>query len=352
MQRIVKMASENPHRKMWDSFVYFENEPTAKSFLQEHYRNLGLEEAHKYAFQNTFKFIYFLKQAKEYYKAANTSSILVQPLLLYYGMVNLVKTLLTIHDPWYPSHTRLLRHGITTRKLKKANYSFHEDEIKVQKEGLFPLLHELTSGSKDIQEKYQIKELLSMIPELRDSYNRLYKEEKLVPLHISNHVNYASPVTSLYLPEYVLDRFHLTYPSFLSYLNRHNTGHAQFSENPITTPQGIIRIDWHHPEQIHVSESPNGLENELFLQDYKGNFYFSLQNGPLTAVPEECIHFMIMYVLGMLCRYETELWGDILFSFTSSDMFIINEFLHLSERKFPNLILNLLTNERLIFDTM
>ncbi len=58
---------------------------------------------------------------------------------------------------------------------------------------------------------------------------------------------------------------------------------------------------------------------------------------------------MVMFNLGMLCRYETELWGEIIFSFSSEDMYIINEFLNSSVRVFPNLILNEIFQEIFIF---
>lgn len=103
---------------------------------------------------------------------------------------------------------------------------------------------------------------------------------------------------------------------------------------------------------IHIADSPTGFENHLFIQDYKGNHFFLLKDTPSLFAPEMLSHYMLMYILGMLCRYETELWGEIIFSFTSGEMFIINEFLNISQRKFPNMILNLLFNERFIFETM
>ena len=45
------------------------------------------------------------------------------------------------------------------------------------------------------------------------------------------------------------------------------------------------------------------------------------------------VYNILMYVLGMICRYDTELWGELLFTFTSKDKYIIEEFLQLSARK-------------------
>lgn len=358
MRRIRRIPCEDPLQKMWDHFIYFENEPVSKNFLQERYDSLGYaENAHRLAFQNTEKLIYYIKQAREYYHTARNSHILVQPLLYYYGMVSLIKALFISYDPFYPRNTKMLSHGITTRKIKSKNYVFHDDEMKVQKEGMLPFLFDIllhypnpTPDMEITYEKYRVKHLLSLLPELSDAYLRLFGEETQIPIIVSEKINFTSPATTLYLPEVVLDRYHLTYPSFVSYLNQLQTGTSYFMENntPLTTGN-IIRIDWVHEKYVHVDDSPNGFENPLFKQDYKGHFYLSFLREKRLMLPEEVVHFMLMYSLGMLCRYETDLWGDMHFSFSSEDTYIINEFLHASARKFPNCILNLLMNERYIF---
>jgi len=350
VKRIHRITCENPQEKLWSMFVYFESEPHVKDFLTQFYHAPFSEEAAKYAFQNTQKFIYNIKQGKEYYSAAGASNILVKPLLLYYGMVSFLKAVILTADPHYPAHSKVLQHGVTSRKLKKSDYTFSEDEVKVQREGLFPLVTQLFDCQHMIGEKFKIKDLLSMIPELKESYEKTYQEVSLLPLHMSKHIDYTSPMTTFYLSESVLDHFHLTYEGFISFLNRYNTGKARFIHHPIETPQGIIRLSWDHPEKIHVFESPNGFENHLFIQDYKGNHFFRLQHSH-SHIPELTTHFLIMYILGMLCRYETELWGEIVFSFMSEEMFIIHEFLNISQRKFPNMILDLLFSERYIFET-
>jgi len=93
----------------------------------------------------------------------------------------------------------------------------------------------------------------------------------------------------------------------------------------------------------------NLFNHPLILQDYKGNYYYRYIDDPNLILPEIIIEFLIMYNLGILCRYDTELWCEIIFNFSSEDIYIINEFINLSLRKFPNLILNNLFDEFIIF---
>ncbi len=352
MKCIHRIACENPHEKLWSMFVYFESEPHVKNLLEQCYHQQEGLDAARCAFQNTHKFIYYIKQGKEYYQAASTSNILVKPLLLYYGMVSLLKAVILTSDPGYPVHTKVLQHGITSRKLKKSDYTFSDDEVKIQKEGLFPMVAGHLDCSRIIGEKFRMKDLLSIIPELRESYEKSYREITLIPLHISKHIDLSSFMTTFYLPEHILDYYHLSYESFIHLLNRYNQGAATFTPHALQAPKGIVRLTWEHPDKIHVTESPSGFENNLFIQDFKGNHSFITKPNPTLFMPEILAHYMLMYILGMLCRYETELWGEIVFSFTSTELFMIQEFMNISQRKFPNMILNLLFHEQFIFETM
>ncbi|MEH7537842.1 YaaC family protein, partial [Bacillus toyonensis] len=64
--------------------------------------------------------------------------------------------LLTI-DPNYPESTTVLAHGVTTRKRKKQGYQFLEDEVKIQKNGLFTHVAEQQKqlGSLGLQNSLQ-----------------------------------------------------------------------------------------------------------------------------------------------------------------------------------------------------
>ncbi|WP_339060739.1 YaaC family protein [Tepidibacillus marianensis] len=222
MKTLHMIYSENPYQKMWDTFVYFESEPKTKRHLQKVYEQFDQKNGYKLAFQNTSKFIYFIKQSREYFNSAEKSNILVKPLLIYYGMMNLIKALVLTKDPSYPSNISVLRHGITTRKLKKNNYQFHEDEIKIQKEGLIPLFYSLMTQEpieKIDGQKYKIKELLSLLPELVDSYKTSFNEQRIYPFSIASKNNHE---INFSLTKEVLTHYQGNKQSLLSELNTYH----------------------------------------------------------------------------------------------------------------------------------
>lgn len=349
MNKIRHIYSENPYQKMWDTFVFFESEPSTKQFLSEIYEKQKLEDSYKFSFQNTSKFIYFIKQAREYFYSAEKSNILVKPLLIYYGMMSLIKAVILTKDPNYPSSTGVLRHGITTRKLKKINYKFHDDEIKIQKEGLLPWFYTLMTNKpidKIAGNKYKIKELLSLLPDLRESYNRLFKEQIIFPLNVKQKTN---SYLELIVSRDILSLYH----GDMNKLNLELNGYLKHDQKKYTfeesDPSDYIKIICSNFD-INI-ESERLLENPMIIQDFKGHYYFRPFKETRLLLPEVIIDYMVMYNLGMLCRYDTELWGEIIFSFVSEDMYIINEFLNITLRKFPNLILNALFDEFLIFES-
>ncbi len=349
MRKIRHIYSENPYNKLWDTFVFFESEPTTKKFLADIYHKQKDINSIKYSFQNTSKFIYFLKQAREYFLSAEKSNILVKPLLIYYGMMNLVKAVILTKEPSYPSRTGVLRHGITTRKLKKLNYQFHDDEIKIQKEGLLTLFYTIMTNNQieSIEgNKYKIKELLSLLPELSESYHRLFNERKFFNITIEP-LNDSSVLLSI--PRDTLIFYEYLPTHLVNELNKYTEGNSNPFYLEKSNDKKSIAIKW-----IGTINKPllyaNFFDHPMLIQDMKGNYSFRPYSSPASHLPEIMVDYMLMFNLGMLCRYETELWGDIIFSFTSEDMYIINEFINITMRKFPNMILNNLLDEFLIFE--
>ncbi len=347
MKPIHRIYSENPYQKMWDTFVYFESEPTTKQFLQMIYEKTDKNHGYKHAFANTSKFIYFIKQGKEYFFSASKSDLLVKPLLIYYGMMSLLKAVILTRDPNYPSRSGVLRHGLTTRKLKKSNYQFHDDEIKIQKDGLLSLYYTLITEKpiNDIEgNKYKIKELLSLLPELHESYQRLYQEQIIYPIFFTkplspskNEFKISSSILSLYQEDS---------SQLLHALNRYSN-HKNHPFTLVSEQTDYLTFVWMKSDNITTVST---FQHPMFTLDYKGRSYLRPFKENSFFLPEMMIDYMLMYNLGMLCRYDTELWGEIIFSFASEDMYIINEFVNLTLRKFPNLILNALFDQFIIFE--
>ncbi|GAK06902.1 YaaC family protein [Geomicrobium sp. JCM 19038] len=116
-------------------------DPLQKSLLR-YYIRTGHEEkkANSFAYQNTLPFLHRFLQGERLLNTQESADLHIQPLLLYYGFTEFLKAIILFYQPSYPETTSVLAHGLSTRKRKKKDYRFIDDEVKTQRNGLFPLL--------------------------------------------------------------------------------------------------------------------------------------------------------------------------------------------------------------------
>lgn len=152
--------------KMWDHYLPFETEEYVTLFLSKKYGDLDRVNHKRMAYRNTPKFIAYAKLGRTFFQAGEKADLLARPMLYYYGMVSLLKLLLLLDDPDYPSQVAQLAHGVTTRKMKRSPYIWLEDEVKIQREGLLPSLlrrHMIEMPNA----KIKMRELIRSLDEMR-----------------------------------------------------------------------------------------------------------------------------------------------------------------------------------------
>lgn len=351
---IRRIPCDSPEQKMWNLFLLLENETTVRSFLEKKYRKRGLEQPGRAAFRAAQPLMFHIKQARVYYRAAGESDLFIRPLLSYYGMMTLSKALMLTMVPDYPENTAVLRHGVSTRKRKHGNFCFFTDQVRVQREGLFPELARKKGWDSLIGESWTLKELFSLIPELQDGYRQVFQEETLYPLAVCDTLLDSDHGMPFVLEEHILDVLHLTPQGLTQRLNRFpHREEARFTceETPIL-PRRIL-LFWHHPRVSHVDRWGRGFDHPLFREDLLGNHYLSLVREPMKdGSPEFFIHYALLFALSMLCRYDPPLWGEMIHGMASEEIVLIQEFLQVTQRKFPNLILNELFEEKILFRRM
>lgn len=129
-------------------------------------------------------------------------------------MAQLIKACLITRDPHYPSHTSVLAHGVTTRKRKKQNYCFSDDEVKIQRNGLCVHFMKHLFGQSDIvDERYTMKKLLMAIPELSDIFYFQQKERFMTKVEKDKN--------EIFVPEEVVINYKMSDSRFAEYMSHH-----------------------------------------------------------------------------------------------------------------------------------
>jgi len=313
----------NSFYKDWSSYSFFFSAEYSQDFLKKSYLSKGISDAEKNSFDNCYPFIYYLEHGKIYFEQAELSPFILKPILLFYGLVHLIKACILTLDPLYPENTSVLAHGVSARKRKKQNYQFFRDEVKFQKNGLYPHLSEVMFHMKQLEgEKANMEELLSLIPELDPLFKRV--ESK------SNFTMVSQIHNELLIPEKILDRFHMTDSRFGEYLISKSGIPLKFQGKK--EKQLIFRTEG----SIFTAHSPfkfNLDENKIV---------FPLAKTELFHFPELMIHYLLLYNLSMIARYETEWWSELIKTMPNRDYPFIYSFLDCTLKKSPFLIFNYL----------
>ncbi|WP_141434510.1 YaaC family protein [Bacillus sp. 03113] len=309
----------------WDSFSHFFSANYTQNYLKKCYQKLELDDIEKKSYENCYPFIYYLEHGQIYYNQAVQSPLLIQPILLFYGFVHLMKACILTIDPNYPETTSVLAHGVSTRKRKKQQYRFFQDEIKFQKNGFFPHLSLKLFQINHLEgEKIGMGHLLRQIPELDDLFFQLTREKTFLPIS-QNEKNLLA------FPKKLLDYYHMTENRFVDFIQ--SKSKMSFS---LLDSSNDLMIKVEHTYR-DLSPLKYNLTNQIYCLPTSIDLLFTF--------PECLIHYLLLYNLSMIARYETEWWSELIKTMPNHDYPFILSFLKITSEKGPFLAYQYLMSE-------
>ncbi len=312
---------------IWQSYNALHSANTTQQILQKCYKSIGIDQSEKKAFENCYPFIYYLEHGQNYYQLASQATLSIKPVLLFYGMVQLLKACLLTVDPQYPESTSVLAHGVSTRKRKKQSYEFFYDEVKVQKNGLFAHFSERMFQVKQLEgEKYTMESLLKRIPELNPLFKLHYNKEISIKILEENEHQFSIPLKILDMHNMTKRRFQDFFVESIPVKITPMTDEKDKKANSLLFIQS--------PEDMLSSLACSPILYHLYEQAY----YFPTERSQTTKFPEIMSHYLLLYNLSMISRYETEWWSELLHSYSSNDYPFIQQFLSITSDKVPYLL--------------
>lgn len=319
------VLTEDPNKELWNQFKQFEDYGVCLNYLKK---------CKKFDNSDKFKFRaklmkYYITQAKEYYFSARNASVLTKPTLLYYGASCLVKALI-ITKRCYPDDS--VGHGI---EIFKSNVDDLMDfRIKPVK-GTFLQLYQVIENKETNSIKsmnFNLENLFSFIPELSDDFENIFNKKSLtikVDRIKDEDGEYLFYQGDYFVDSSILNDFFNNIPNFNKYYFF-----------PLVSSKGLVCFK--RPQSDDDIVLRNIMGEEFLVSSFQSD-----ENS--IYLSQISVHFLILYLLSMLSRYYIDIW----LSENSSDetryFYIIEKFLDINERKFPNLILNEILSKEIIF---
>lgn len=272
-------------------------------------------------------------QAKEYFDASKNSSLHISPLLLYYGISNLLNGVASLKLG--TSHA-ITDHGMQLEYSPDKN-KIAEAEIKPRNmtTGALSVFEKVFSGKSPIHGSgsWKLIELLGSVPDLRDDFLTCYPGEQsyMIPLHVVKEKGRSLEKIDLKdMPAKDISALLLRVEGF-----KENYLEPQSPQNGTT---------------IILRQKING--KEIGVYSLSGIKYLPVahfKNSRKITLDLITTIFMASFSLGYLCRYRPEIWTPFLRSDTTGERLLVERFIKLSHRLLPNLVLDFILEEKVRF---
>ncbi len=305
-------------QEIWSAFLPYQSASFSQNFLRKIYEANQIEEPVNKSYQNGYSFTYYLVHGQRFFDQSEQAPYEIKPLLLFYGLVQLCKACLLTVDQDYPKNSTVLAHGVSTRKLKKQNFEFLYDTVLIQKKGLFSHMSQTLFGFETLEgQKFQMEQLIHHMPDLNDLFIKLTGRPLCRPVKPSTSMN-SYQCTFQLLDDLKLSESRF-YQLFKSKMNP--------VDQSLTSRDSLLfsLLDQTKPEDV-------------FLMDQDGHYYLSCFREGTSKLPELLVHYLILYNLSMISRYETEWWNDLFLQRSSQDISFIQAIIDLTTQKTPQLV--------------
>jgi hypothetical protein len=333
---IVRVKTDNPEKEIWRYLRLFTHEPYVENFVKDESAKAQI--------------ISCLKQAEEIYALSKSASMLTKPILYYYGMQRLAKSLIFLKNPEI-DQSNLKHHGLSGGGISSDIENFLNSKIHVANSGIFKEFSKLTTKNRILLKKtvyeqgdihhdewwvhdceiadflssseFEVGNLFLLTPEILCLLDYLgFKNDLLIPFHssIRQHPNGKLDNLLNIAKKLDMETFNKKFPELDEYKIAKDDSYqftmtSEYKDN-LMLPKKMVQAE----------------TGELFLIN---------SNSRNNAMTDLNVHYLLMFLLSHIARYKAPLLKEILEGTKRSEnVALIEKFIETSETKFPKLILH------------
>lgn len=286
---------------------------------------------------------YCLRQGRELYLSGNQSNHIVKPLIYFYSITAFSYATILLNNPFRfklesISNSHGIDHKLATEYVSFGGdikngtfselfYSFCTEHLlsKVDINNNFDVhLNKLESFKHFQKNRFTVSlyTIFNMMPEMQSVL--MAEKNRIFPLSINYGIHAAVPYYKL----------------------RIGDGNQTINQNSINSSFGSCE---HHIEggQNIVTipiDKIRDIQTTIYTDIY-GKLWYIESPFPEIQIPEMCLHFMAIFALSNIMRYQPEIWGAILANeYETKISTLIRYYLTLFEQKLPFLIMRSTSN--------
>ncbi len=326
-----EIFTESPEDDLWRELLQYSFRTNVSRYLKKH----SLSED-----KDTINTIIgsFL-QANEYFKASKSANLQISPLLLYYGSTNLLlglTSLITGKKPEIKNHGMTVIDSTISTYIAEASVVFGDP-----KTGGIHQFARILGFDKDLTKygEWKMMDFLSSIVEIDQEYKKCYMKENGNTFLLDLFNTSMGTIERLYVNKDKVD----TVVDILKNVEG-------FEKNYLPLQVGHERELGR--DYLILRKKISG--NNIKMISFSGQPYLQAgitKNGQLITLPPLFNMYVSLFIMGSLCRYHPEKWGPFVLNDETGERLLFEKFLYLSRRIIPNIVLNLINNDSVVYVT-
>ncbi|MBW4548434.1 MAG: YaaC family protein [Symplocastrum torsivum CPER-KK1] len=404
---ISEIISENPTQEVWKLLRFFKDENYCMKYHSRHPKTT--EESGKNQKKNIKKqakqIAYCIRQAEEYFKASAQVGLATRPNLLYYGAVSLSNALILLKkdgkfsldfrrqsDTHQHHGLELVKRFNEMNKVKNDNkgnigienfFELLECKCHINKDskkpwGNFPLFYEslepravvvngdfsetdqaargiikvVINGSNllpvdgFIEKKINTLDILRALPDMYFQLKQFDIQPNLCPGNIYGNITHSYSMDEQGERVFIeaIDSYNFSIDFIPATLKEKFINLYKQSHIPITLIHELkANLLFNMTANFGEKKLERIFNDPGVVDDINGQIFYI--SNPNEYLPEPAAYMILLFNLGMLCRYYPDVWLEIIDNNVPIAE-ITDSLLNIVYRKFPNLILDLMTNTK------
>ena len=316
--------SEEPREDQWRSLLQFSYRKNVESRLAA--KGFAVDDHLVDIILGSFQ------QAHEYFKLGSRASLFTSPTLVYYGAAHLLyaaSTLLTGQTPNVGNHGLRLVKTEASRSLADAAVepcNWNSGSFPIMAKAFSNVPSTLTSSGS-----WSLHDFIGSLPDLEEDYTRTYPDRH----------PHVLPVEEVKTESGMLDRIELEKLQVWkgTFDWRAIVGASSSFLQPQRTNQYLV----FRRRLGYKGLGEHALPGRKFFRLYhsKGKHQYSLHQISLFQGA--------LFILGHLARYSPQTWYPFAQNDSTGERHLVEKFVSVSTRRFPNLILNELQEQNIVF---